>query len=109
MFFFEKEQRWRQYVNELGIQKAVDHLKSKGLPHEWPLEVPDLQDPGTLKAVETARSYKSPCPHYGGMWLCGGISGVECTSAGELLPGNVWDSVCKEKHTNCPFYKKEEL
>lgn len=108
MFFFEKEQRWRQYVNELGIQKAVDYLKSKGLPHEWPLEVPDLQDPGTLKVVKTARSYKSPCPYYEGMWLCGGIGGVECAAAGELVPGHAWYAVCGENHTSCPFYKEEE-
>ena len=108
MFFFDKEPVWRQYIKELRIQRAVDNLKSKGLHCEWPMHVPDPDDPATLKATVTAGCYKSPCPYYEGMWLCGGTSAVECTAAGEWIPGIVWYEVCEHRHTDCPFYKNKE-
>ncbi|MBQ2785939.1 MAG: hypothetical protein IJF02_05500 [Oscillospiraceae bacterium] len=106
-FFYEEESKlvWRQYMEELGIQKAIDSLKAKGLPCEWPEKVVDLNDPATLKATVTASLYKSQCPHYGGYWLCGGTGSVECAAAGELLPGIVWYEVCSKEHCKCPFYK----
>ena len=76
----EENCNWRQYMKELGIQKAIDYLKGKGLPYEWPEKVVNLNDPATLKATVTASSYKSQCPHYSGYWLCGGIGSVECAA-----------------------------
>ncbi|MBP3478112.1 MAG: hypothetical protein J6K03_01345 [Oscillospiraceae bacterium] len=107
MFFFEEESVWRKYIAELGIQKDIDYLKSKGLPHEWPTHVVDLKHPATLKATVVASLYKSQCPYYKGFWLCGGAGSVECIAAGELLPGNVWYNVCSKEHTQCPFYREK--
>lgn len=108
VFFFEKAPMWRQYINELGIQRVIDSLKSRGYPHEWPLEVPDPKDPATLKATVTASQYKSTCPHYGGVWLCGGISAVECHAVGEWIPGAVWYERCEKRHEECPFYQERK-
>ena len=107
MFFFDEPQKWRQYMEELGIQGVIDYLRAKDLPCEWPQKVPDPENPATLKATVTASSYKSRCPYYRGYWLCGGIGGVECAAAGEIIPGIVWYKTCSEKHIDCPFYKKE--
>ena len=109
VFFFEKEPLWRQFIVELGIQRNVEYLKAKGLPHEWPMKVVDPTNPATVKATVTASLYKSGCPHYAGYWLCGGTGSVECNAAGELLPGNVWYNVCERKHCECPFFKKKEI
>lgn len=110
MFFFMEEKKppvWRQYMEELGIQKDIDYLKSKRLPHEWPIHVVDLANPATLKATAVAGLYKSQCQHYDGFWLCGGTGSVECATAGELLPGNVWYNVCSKKYRQCPFYREK--
>ena len=107
MFFFGMNGGvWSgRYVVELGIQKVVDHLQAKGLPSQWPLEVPDPDDRATLKATVTAGNYKSQCLHYRGYWLCGGGGGVECAAAGEIIPGCVWYNLCSKEYTGCPFYK----
>ena len=99
---------WRKYIEELGIQRCVDNLKAKGLPHEWPMKVGDKSCPYTLKAAETASCDKSQCPHYDGYWLHGGTGSVECRAAGELIPGVVWHCVCSKDFTKCPFYREKE-
>ena len=109
VFFFGEGDWSHRYIEELGIQRVIDHLEAKGLPCEWPMKVPDLQNPYTLKATVTASNYKSQCPYYRGYWLGGYIGGVECAAAGEILPGCVWDDICAKEYTACPFYKKEEL
>ena len=112
MFFFffteEAEPVWRKYMEELGIQRCVDDLRAKGLPHTWPMQVVDKEDPCTLKATVTASCYKSRCPHYDGYWLHGGTGSVECRAAGELVPGVVWYCVCSKDHEKCPFYREKE-
>lgn len=109
MFFFDEGGAWsHRYIVELGLQRAIDHLKAKGLPAQWPLRVPDIQNPYTLKATVTASNYKSQCPHYRGYWLHGGCGGVECAAAGEIIPGCVWYEICSKEHTGCPFYKDAE-
>lgn len=108
MFFFNEGTWSHRYIEELGIQRVIDHLNRKGLPSEWPLKVPDTENPYTLKATVTASNYKSQCPHYRGYWL-GSYGGVECAAAGEVLPGCVWDDVCAKDHTSCPFYKEKEV
>ena len=112
MFFFGSSLgmgTWSErYIKELGIQQAIDNLKERGFPHEWPMYVPDPENPATLKATATKNNYKSQCPYYQGYWLCGGIGGVECEAAGEIIPGNAWYTLCEKKHTQCPFYKEKE-
>lgn len=98
----------KRYVVELGIQRMVDDLEKKGLPTEWPLRVPDVTAPFTLKATVTASNYKSQCPYYRGYWLHGGCGGVECAAAGEIVPGVVWYNICSKEYAGCPFYKEKE-
>ena len=108
MFFFDEGVWSERYIEELGIQRVIDHLKQKGLPSEWPMKVPDLQNPYTLKATVTASNYKCQCPHYGGYWL-GSYGGVECAAAGEVVPGCVWEDVCSREYTACPFFEEKEI
>ena len=109
MFFFMEEEKplvWRQYMEELGIQRIIDSLKQKGLPCQWPLKVADPNEPYTLKAHPYM--YPSRCPHFGGYWLRGGTGGVDCKAAGEMLPGVVWYEVCLKEFEKCPFYGRKE-
>lgn len=107
-FFGDPDPDWWPQRETLGIQAAVDGLKRKGLPADWPMQVVDLNDPATLKAEATKGSYKSQCPHYGGYWLCGGTGSVECRAYDGLLPGIVWYKTCEKRHEGCPYFKMEE-
>lgn len=106
-FFMEKEQLWRRYMEELGLNRVIDNLESRGKPSFWVTQVADPAEPGTLKATVTASSYRSKCPHYDGYWLCGGTGAVECAAAGERLPGIVWYEVCSKEYEKCPFCGKK--
>lgn len=102
-FFGDPVPAWWDLRELLGIQRVVDDLKSRGFPHEWPMKTVDINDPATVKAVVTAGSYKSRCPHYKGFWLCGGIGSVECAAFGGLLPGIVWYTTCEKRCEQCPL------
>lgn len=107
VFFFDEGAWSQRYIEELGIQRVIEHLKQKGLPCEWPMKVPNIENPWTMKATVTASNYKSQCPYYRGYWL-GRYSGVECAAAGEIIPGCVWYDMCSREYTACPFYKERE-
>ena len=113
MFFFfegEKEPIWRQYMEELGLQRDIDYLISKGRPWEWVLLIVEIADPYSVFEKQGKPHYVCQCPFMEGYWLHGGCGSVQCGAAGELLPGDVWYNICSRKHTACPFYKnKEEL
>ena len=108
MFFFENEPVWRGYVNEMGIQKAIDDLKTRGYPHEWPLKVANPEDKYTsfLPLGKGFRCYESPCPCYEGYYLDGLTGAVKCKGCPDLLPGVVCDTICKKEFTTCPYYKE---
>lgn len=106
MFLFVKEAVWRRYMDELGIQKAIDYLKAKGLPAEWPTYVVDPSEEDVIYLPEGKPYYKSACPSYEGKYICGGFGSVRCRTAGELLPGIVWDNICSKDFRRCPFYKE---
>lgn len=107
MFFFMKEEVWRKYMDELGIQGAIDHLTAKGLPAYWPEKVVDPTEAGVCYLPGGKPWYKSDCPCYEGYYLCGGIGSVRCRTAGELLPGIVQYKVCSKEYPKCPFFKEE--
>ena len=108
VFFFEEPARWRQYMEELGIQRAIDYLNDKGLPATWPEMVVDKEAFGAVFENEGKPHYRSQCPHYEGYWLLGGIGSVQCKAEGELIPGLAWYAVCSKGYEQCPFYKKEK-
>lgn len=107
MFFFMKEEVWRQYMEELGIRKTIDYLTAKGLPANWPTGVVDPSGECVCYLPGGKPWYKSQCPHYEGYYLCGCIGSVRCSTAGELLPGIVQYNVCSKDFKKCPFYKEE--
>ena len=107
VFFFDKEPVWKKYRQELGIDRAVNYLKGKGLPATWPEEVPDPKAWGTLFLPKGKPHNRSDGPNYQGYYLCGGCGGVSCKAAGEILPGITWDTVCRDNYQKCPFYKEE--
>ena len=106
MFFFdeEKEPVWRKYTEELGIRQAEDYLKGKGLPAQWPSQVADPDDPYVFYHPQGKPWYRSQCGCYEGYYL-GGSGAVKCSAVGELLPGYVWDSMCRKDYEKCPFYQ----
>lgn len=104
MYFFMKEEVWRQYMDELGIQKTIDYLAAKGLPATWPTEVVDPSDFGACYLPGGKPWYRSECPCYDGYYLSGGIGSVKCNAAGELLPGSVHHYICKKEYEKCPFF-----
>ena len=106
MFFFGKEPAWQKYKQELGVQRAVDYLKGKGLPARWPEQVPDPKEHGCLYVPGGKPYNRSNCPEYEGYYLYGGCGGVKCRAAAEILPGIAWDTVCRNDFTKCPFYKE---
>ena len=110
MFFFDKDPDWLQYVEELGIQAVIDHLKSRGQPCEWPLCVADPEDKfvSFLPHGKGFNCYKSKCPHYEGYYLGGARSAVGCDACPDLLPGIVVDTMCTKDFTSCPYYLKGE-
>ena len=104
MFLFVSEEIWHKHMEELGIQAIVDDLIAKGKPASWPTKVVDPSEKGTVYLPEGKPWYQSACPCYDGYYLCGGTGSVRCRTAGELLPGCVWYSVCSKDFCSCPFY-----
>ena len=100
MFFFEPG--WNRYARELGLQQMVDHLKSRGLRHEWPMKVYG-PEAGATYHPGGGRFHKSPCPHYEGYWWAGGFGAVQCRAAEGLLPGAVYETMCEKGNEGCPF------
>ena len=103
VFFLEMEE-WRQYMKELGIQDAVDHLRAMGLPATWPTRVADPDDPYTFFKTGGKPNYLSKCPCYQGYYNDGLSGAVRCSGTGELLPGVVWYKTCSKGYEKCPFF-----
>ena len=106
MFFFEKEQSWKKYRKELGIDRAINYLKEKGFPANWPEQVPDSKEFGCIYVPGGKPYNPSKCPEYEGYYLHGGGGGVKCRAAAEIIPGIAWDTVCRNNYAQCPFYKE---
>lgn len=117
MFFFstvpvvDGSKVWHKYINELGIQRVIDHLIEGGHPHGWVLDVADPEDKLTffLPLGKGFNCYRSKCPHYAGYYLAGSSSAVKCKACLDLLPGIVVDTMCHNNHINCPFTKEGEI
>ena len=90
-------------MKELGIQQAVEYLQAKGLPGTWPTQVADPDDGGTFFLPKGKPYNKSDCHCYEGYYLDGISGAVQCSGAGELLPGIVWDNVCSKDYNLCPY------
>ena len=106
LFFFFGEEAWRQYTEELGLQQMSDYLKNKGYGYEWPLKVFGPEEGATFHQ-KGGRFHRSPCPCYEGYWWAGGFGAVQCSAAGELLPGAVYETMCGKGNLGCPFRKGE--
>lgn len=107
MFFFTEEV-WRPYMEELGIQNAIDYLEGIGKPSDWVTRIPDIYLSHVFFLADGKPWYRSQCPCYEGYYLSGIDAAAKCSVAGELLPGIVWDNVCSKGYEKCPFYKRSE-
>lgn len=96
-------------MEEQGIQRTIDYLRSKGLPAGWPTEIVDREEFGAVFEEKGNPHYRSHCPKFEGYWLLGGIGSVQCSALKELLPGVVWYEVCSKGYEQCPFFRKENL
>lgn len=91
-----------------GFKEAKTHLEKEGHPSDWIYETVDTSN-ATAHFVKSGKPwYVSKCPHYQGFWLLGGCGSVQCTAHNGLLPGLMWENVCKGDFESCPFYKKQE-
>lgn len=108
MFLFMEEEVWRQHMDALGIQEAIDYLIAKDLPANWPTGVVAPNREGVRYLPGGKPWYQAQCPHYEGYYLCGGLGSVRCSTAGELLPGIVQYKVCSKEYSKCPFYEEGE-
>lgn len=106
MFFFMEG--WRKHAEALGLQKMCDDLKRKGYGHEWPMKVYGPEDGATFHSGG-GKFHPSPCPFYEGFWWAGGFGAVQCSAAGELLPGAVYERMCRKGHEGCPFWKEVKM
>lgn len=104
-FFVERKEAWRRYADELGLTQMVEYLKSRGFGHEWPMKVygPEC---GASWHPKGGAFHKSKCPYYEGWWWAGGFGAVQCSASGELLPGAVYERMCRKGHEGCPFYRE---
>ena len=96
-------------MNELGIQKTIDNLISRGRPSEWPTKVVDRNEFGAVFEAKGNPHYRSRCPRYEGYWLLGGTGSVQCNACEELLPGVVWYETCAKEYEKCPFFVTERM
>ena len=110
MFFFieEKESVWRQYMDELGMTAAIEHLERAGYKSAWITKAFGPED-GATYHPHGGKFHKSQCPYYEGWWWAGGFGAVHCNAVDELLPGFIYETMCGKCHTACPFYKKVSL
>ena len=90
-----------------GFAEAKSHLESDGRPSAWITETVNPTDKGAIFIKNGRPWYKSPCMHYEGYWLHGGLGSVQCDVCKGLLPGLMWDTTCRENFEECPFYRAE--
>lgn len=110
MFFFYPgaeqtgTERWRQYIQELGLQDVIDRMTERGHKCEWVTEVYGPSH-GAEFHKGGGKFHPSRCPCYEGYWWAGGFGAVQCSNApdGELLPGAVYERMCRKDPTVCPF------
>ncbi len=88
------------------FQKAVDHLKSKGMPSGWLLKAVNPRSPTAIFLKGGRLGYLSPCPQYEGFWLSGGYGSVQCKAVEDLLPGYFWYAFCSKECSKCPHSKQ---
>lgn len=98
-------ENWRQFAVALGLQQMSDYLKQNGYGYEWPLKVFGPEDGATFHPGG-GKVHPSPCPCYEGYWWAGGFGAVQCSGAGELLPGAVYETMCGKDPVMCPFRER---
>lgn len=109
MFFFMFENNApekSEFADLPGFTETREYLESKGLPSGWIFKNADPTEPATFFLVKGKPWYKSPCPEYEGYWLGSGSS-VQCAAHDGLIPGLMWDHICREKYSECPFYQQK--
>ena len=92
-----------------GFAEAKRHLEETGHPSTWITKLVDTSDKYAKFLKDGRPWYRSQCPHYQGYWLEGCTGSVQCSSYGGLLPDLMWDTTCKGRYEQCPFFKKGDL
>lgn len=89
-----------------GFRKSKAYLEENGYPSDWIVKVVNLSEKGSVFIKDGKPWNKSDCPYYKGFWLCGSIGSVDCIACSQLLPGLMWQHVCKENFEECPILKE---
>lgn len=108
MFFVFDDTPSVDFLTLPGFAEAKRHLKETGHPSTWITKLVDTSDKYAKFLKDGRPWYRSQCPHYQGYWLEGCRGSVQCGSYGGLLPDLMWDTTCKGKFEQCPFYTKGE-
>ena len=86
------------------IARVENGLKQKGRPFGWVSRNVDTSEKARIFCPHGGHHNRSSCPHYEGFWLSGGIGSVQCALSKELLPGIIWNEVCKcNGGESCPL------
>lgn len=86
------------------IARVENGLKQKGRPFGWVSKIVDTSEKYSIYCPHGGHHNRSSCPHYEGFWLSGCIGSVQCALSKELLPGIVWNEVCKcNGGESCPL------
>ena len=89
------------------LQTIKQGIESRGYRSEWVSKVPKVDEYTPFlqkgKSKHGIKCYLSDCPHYNGIYLCGGAGALDCNLVSERLPGIIKDLHCTKEHDKCPL------
>lgn len=86
------------------IRRVENSLIERGRPCGWVSATADPHDKYSIFLPRGLPHYPSACPHYQGFWLNGCRASVQCALHDGMIPGVIWDEVCKHKGgVSCPL------
>lgn len=88
----------------LIIKRVEDQLIQRGRPCGWVARNADTTQKYTCFLPRGVPHNRSSCPHYEGYWLDGCYASVQCALHSSLIPGIIWDEVCRyDGGAACPL------
>lgn len=90
--------------------EAAKRIEAAGYGAGWINKNVDISDPVTFFIKPKNRfGYRSDCPHFQGVWLCGGFMSIKCAVCPIPVPGLHLDLTCAKDYEQCPFYNGESI
>lgn len=90
--------------------EAAKRIEGAGYGAGWINKNVDISEPETFFIKPKNRfGYRSGCPHFQGVWLCGGFMSIKCAVCPIPVPGLHLDLTCAKDYEHCPFYNGESI